>query len=128
HRESDAALRTNFDRNLVRRTADAARFHFELRLHVVERLAEDLERIFLVTLLDHVEGAVKDPFCDRLLAADHDRVRELADELVLELGVRDDPALRDFSPTGHRTLLSSSGASRRTSSDPACGSPCWCWT
>ena len=44
HREGDAALGANLDRDLVGRAADAAALHFELRLDVVERLAEDLER------------------------------------------------------------------------------------
>src|SRR5262245_32750675 len=37
HSERVAPLGTNLNRNLVRRTADAAALHFEHRLHVVER-------------------------------------------------------------------------------------------
>ena len=47
HGQRDAALGTNLDGHLVGRTTDAAALHFELRLDVVERLAEDLERVLL---------------------------------------------------------------------------------
>ena len=40
HRERLAARRTNLDRHLIGRAADAARLHFDRRLDVVERLAE----------------------------------------------------------------------------------------
>ena len=44
HRQSDATLRTHFDRHLVGGATDAAALHFDRGLHVVERRAEDVER------------------------------------------------------------------------------------
>ena len=69
HRQRDAALRADLDGDLVGRATDAAALDLELRLHVVERLAEDLERLFLEALLDDVERAVEDALGGRLLAA-----------------------------------------------------------
>src|SRR5689334_21548073 len=60
HPERDTALRTHLDGNLIRRTVDAPAIYLELRLHVVERLPEYLERVFLEARLDDVEGAVED--------------------------------------------------------------------
>src|SRR5204862_436820 len=45
-----------------------------------------------------------DSLCDRLLAAEHQGVRELRDKLVLVLRVRRDGALRYFSSSGHCSL------------------------
>src|SRR5262249_8584729 len=110
HRESDATLRADLDGDLVGRTTDAAALHLELRLHVVECLAEDLDRVLLEALADDVERAVEDALRDRLLAVEHQRVRELRDKLVLVLRVRNDAALRDFSTSGHLSNSFSSGA------------------
>ena len=65
-----AALGADVDGDLVGRATDAAALHLELRLHVVERLPEDLERIFLEALGDDVERAVEDALGGRLLAVD----------------------------------------------------------
>ena len=46
----DAALGADLDGDLVGRAADAPALDLELRLHVVERLAEDLERLLLEAL------------------------------------------------------------------------------
>jgi hypothetical protein len=58
--ESLLALRANFDRNLVGRTADAARTHFNSRTDVVERTVEHGDRILLQLLLHQVEGTIDD--------------------------------------------------------------------
>src|SRR6478609_1075087 len=127
HGQRDATLGANLDRHLVSGTTDAAALHFQLGLDVVERLAEDLERVFLEARLDDVEGAVDDAFGRRLLAAQHQGVRELRHELVLVLGVRNDLAFWYVAPTGHLRLpLTASDASRRTWSASGCGWLCWC--
>src|SRR5882757_7673056 len=127
HGQSHATLGANFDRNLVGGTTNAAALHFQLGLDVVERLAEDLERVFFEAALNDVEGAVDDAFSRRLLAAQHQGVRELCHELVLVLGVRNDLALRYVSAAGHLRLpLIASDASRRTWSASGYGWLCWC--
>src|SRR6478735_7947972 len=45
HRESELAGRRNFHRHLVGGTTDAAALHLEARLHVVDRLIENFQRI-----------------------------------------------------------------------------------
>jgi hypothetical protein len=104
HRQGDAALRADFDGHLVGGTTDTPGLHFELGLRVVQSLAEDLEGILLLALLDEVERAVDDAFGGGLLAPVHDDVHELADQLVLELGVGRDAALRYFSAARHGSL------------------------
>src|SRR5688500_16818717 len=47
HRQRDAAVLANLDRNLVSRTADAAALYFDLRLAGVERLTEGIEGVGL---------------------------------------------------------------------------------
>src|SRR5262249_54565282 len=87
------AVGTDLDRNLIGGAADAAGADLDLRHDVVERLAEDSERILLRLRLDHAHGAVDDRLRDPLLAVMHHRVHELGDDLVLVLRVRDDLAL-----------------------------------
>src|ERR1700729_3571461 len=53
HRQGHATLGPNLDRNLVGGAADPTALDLELRLHVVERLAEDLERVLLEAIADH---------------------------------------------------------------------------
>src|SRR5689334_13591474 len=71
HAEGNAPLGADFDRNLIGGTADAAALHFQARLDVVERLAEDLQRILLEASADDFEGTVQDAFGGGLLATDH---------------------------------------------------------
>src|SRR5262249_38426889 len=73
HRQGDAPLRPDFDRNLVGCAADSTALHLELRLHVVESLTEDLHRILLEALADDIERAVEDALGDGLLAVEHQR-------------------------------------------------------
>src|SRR6185437_10912611 len=88
--ESLAALRADFDGHLVGGAADAARADFDGRLHVLQRLVEGGDRILLELAFDLVEGAVDDTLGNRLLATLHERVHELRDDEVVELGVRKD--------------------------------------
>src|SRR5688572_6179986 len=86
--EREAAIRIHFDRDLVVRAANAARFHFERRLDVVDGLLEDLQRIVARTLLDQVEALIQDALRGGPLALAHDRVDELGDERALIERVR----------------------------------------
>src|SRR5262245_32676030 len=60
HRERHAPYRAHFDRHLVVRAADAPALHFHDRLHVLHRLAEDLDRVLAGFGLDGVERAIDD--------------------------------------------------------------------
>ena len=65
-----------------------------MRLHVVERLLEDLERIVLRLLLDELQGAVEDPLGRALLALRIRQLMNLVDELSsCRLGSGEDFAL-----------------------------------
>src|SRR5476651_834803 len=103
--ESLAALRTNFDGHLVGGTTDAARAHFDGGLHVLERLVERRNRILLQLRFDFFESAVHDALGDRLLATLHERVQELGDDDVVELGVRKDFTFFGSAATGHVLFL-----------------------
>ena len=59
------ALGAHFDRHLVGGTANAARAHFHRRGNRFQGVAEDLERVFLRTLLDQVERNRFDVFSQR---------------------------------------------------------------
>src|SRR4051812_48375549 len=101
HCERDAPHGTHFDRHLVVRAANAAAFYFDDRLHVLHRLAEDLDRVLAGLGLDAVQGAVDDPLGDRLLAARHEHVDELRELDVVEFRVGKNLPLRYFSATRH---------------------------
>jgi hypothetical protein len=51
---------------------------------------EHRDRVLLGLGLHDVEGAVDDRFGDRLLAVLHERVHELGDDEIAELGIRID--------------------------------------
>src|SRR5262249_38908696 len=70
----------DFDRDLIIGATDALRFDLDLRLKVINRLLEDLQRVFLRTLFDLVKSLVDDALGHRLLAVPHHRVDEFSDE------------------------------------------------
>ena len=124
HRQCLAAGGANFNRYLVGGATDAARLHFDHGLHVVERRRQHLDRFapLLAGLLGNaVERAVDDALGGGLVAVLHDDVHELGEHLVVVLRVRENGADRSLGTTRHGFLpLTSSGAWRRTWSDPAC--------
>src|SRR6202007_124111 len=95
------AVRTDFDGDLVGRTADAAAADLDARLHIVERIVEHTERVLLQALLDIIERGVDDAFGDRLLAVEHDRIHELRQDDIPELGIGKNDALFWAATTGH---------------------------
>ena len=96
HSERDAARRSDLDRHLVGGATDASGAHFDERLHVVERLLEDRQRLFLGALLNEIERPVERALGQTLLALDHDGVHELGDHPIVELPDR--AVLRDDEP------------------------------
>src|SRR4029453_19141613 len=105
------ALRTNFDGDLVGRTADAPGTDFDARLHIVERIMENADRIALHSGFDIVESAIDNTFGDRLLAVEHDRIHELRQDDIPELRVGEDFALLRAATTSHWTIPFSSACS-----------------
>src|SRR6185437_6717234 len=91
-RERTRTIETNLDRNLIGRTTDAARAHFERRRDVAERFVEDLQRFGLGLLLNGVERAIDDAFGGGLLAVIHQAVHELREDQIAIFGVGDDLA------------------------------------
>src|SRR6185312_2615217 len=104
HRQCLAAGRADFNRDLVRGAADAARLHFNDGLDVVERLGEHLDRFptpLAGLLPDPIQSAIDDALGRRLLAALHDDVHELGEHVVVEFRVRQDGADGSLGSTGH---------------------------
>src|SRR6266478_10224 len=69
--------RIHFHWNLVVRAAHAPRFHFQQRLHVLDSLFENLQRIVVGFLRHLIHRAVKHALRRRLLAFPHHRADEL---------------------------------------------------
>jgi hypothetical protein len=80
---SDLTRLAHFDRNLVRGSADAARAHFDGRLHVVERALEHVEAALFQATFDRLDGAVEDGLGNALLAVLLHAVDELGDDAVV---------------------------------------------
>src|SRR4029453_6220920 len=94
--ERKPAVGVDLDRHLVVAAADPARFHFEARLHVVDRLLEDFQRIVAGLLLDDVEALIEDALGRAALAVVHHTADELGDERALIDRVRRHVALWYF--------------------------------
>src|SRR5207247_2233546 len=83
HPERGAALRPHLHRHLVGGAAHAAGLHLERRIHVRQRLLEDVHPRLPGTLLDQVHRLIEDPLRQRLLSLPH----QVADELRHRLAV-----------------------------------------
>src|SRR6266403_1891153 len=77
NRQRLPAERIYFHRNLVVRAAHAPRLHFQQRLHVLDGLLENLQRIVVGLLRHLIHRAVKHALRRRLLAFPHHRADEL---------------------------------------------------
>src|SRR5262245_12521517 len=106
HRQGDAAAGADLDRDLIVGAADALRFDLDLRLEVLNRLLEDLQRVFLRSLFDLVKSLVDDALGHRFLAVPHHRVDEFGDERAVIYRVRQNFAFWDFSSSRHMTISS----------------------
>src|SRR4029079_8956859 len=104
YRERSGALRTNFDWNLVSRTTDATAADLDARLHIVERVMEDTQRLDLHASFNIVERTVDDAFGDRLLTVEHDGVHELGEDDIPELRIGKNLALLWTTTTSHWTI------------------------
>src|SRR5581483_7525249 len=108
HGQRLAARGPNFNRHLVRRTADAARLDLDDGFDVVESGREHLDRLRALPaglLRDTVERAINDALGGGFLAVLHDDVHELGQHVAVEFRVRQDGADRRLGSTGHLSLL-----------------------
>src|SRR5258707_2021769 len=95
------AVGAHLDGNLVGRTADAPRANLDGGADIGQRLVENAQRILAAALGNAVEGAVDDRLGGRLLALIHHAVDELCDDVIAELGVRQDFTLVSGTATRH---------------------------
>src|SRR5438445_8195011 len=77
NRQRLPAERIHFHRNLIVRAAHAPRLHFQQRLHVLDGLLENLQRVVVGLLRYLIHRAVKHALRRRLLAFPHHRADEL---------------------------------------------------
>src|SRR3546814_6410507 len=112
---------TLFRSNLRGGTTDTTAANLNTRLHIIESIMKELQRILLRLVLDRVERAIDNGFGDGLLAVQHDAVHEFGEHLISELGIRQDNPLFGTTTTRHVLCLPSltSDASRRTSNGSA---------
>src|SRR5260221_3249885 len=103
-RQRLAAIGTHLDGNLVGRAADAPRADLDGGANIGQRLVEDAQRILPAALGDAVEGAVDDGLGSRLLALVHQAIDELGDDVIAELGVRQDFARYSGTTTRHLVI------------------------
>src|SRR4051812_17258472 len=101
HRQRSAAVRTNFDRHLVRRAADAAALNFDGGLEVGQSLLEDGDSGLRRLVLDDIHRAVEDSLGSGLLALVHDGVDELRNGLAIVACVRKNRTLDRLFATAH---------------------------
>src|SRR5690349_10830488 len=101
HRERGPALGTNFDRNLVRRTANSATFDFDDGLEVRKRLLEHVHARLAGARLDEIHRAVKHALGRRLLALQHDGVDELRNRLAVVARIGEYGALDRLLAAAH---------------------------
>src|SRR6185437_1977960 len=99
-----AAIGTHLDGHLVGRAADAPRANLDGRADIRQRLVEDAQRILAAALGDAVEGAVHDGLGSSLLALIHQAIDELGDDMIAELGIRQDFALYSGTTTRHLVI------------------------
>src|SRR5205814_9582635 len=105
------ALRTDLDLNLIGVAADTAGADLDARLHIVERFVEHAYGLALQARLDALESAIDDAFGNRLLTVEHDRIHELGEDDVPELGIGEDFALFWAATTRHWMVPFSSAGS-----------------
>src|SRR5262249_36941524 len=118
HGERQAALRSDLDRHLVRGAADAARPHFDLRLHLIQRALEDAERLLLGALADEDEGIVQDALRHAPLPVVHHAVDELRHQQIVVLRIGEYFSTLDFAFAWHGLTPRVVGPARDRSPPP----------
>src|SRR5690606_11175008 len=99
--QSLLTVSTDFNRNLVGSTANAARPDFNGRTNVVQSTVENGDRILLELGFDDVESTIDDGFGSSLLAVLHQGVHELGEHQIAILGIWNNVTLLCAVATGH---------------------------
>jgi hypothetical protein len=100
-------LRSHFNGHLIGRSSNAPGANFHCRSGILDRPFKDPQRVFLGFGGDDVERSIKNTFRHTLLAAAHDGIDKLRDQLVPILGVRQDFSSSNFTFARHSILLRS---------------------
>src|SRR3546814_18589878 len=87
------AVRPHLNRNLIGGTTDTTAANLNNRLHIIESIMKELQRILLRLLLDRVERAIDNGFGDGLLAVQPDARHEFGEHLISALGIRQENPL-----------------------------------
>src|SRR5881409_4302354 len=83
HAERGAPLGPDFHRHLIGRAAHAPGLHFQRRLHIRQRLLEDVHARLPGALLDQIHRLIEHPLRERFLAPLHEVVQKLGDGLAV---------------------------------------------
>src|SRR5271157_1784477 len=111
--QRDLTIHPDFDRDLVRCSANPPGFDFQLRLHIVHRLRKDLEGVVFCLLLYRVKSTVDQPAGDAFLAIHHHAIDKPLHKNITILGIGQSLSFRYPSFPGHYSpplLLGSFGA------------------
>src|SRR5258708_25356339 len=100
-RQRLAAIGPHFDGNLVSRATDPSRADLDGGTDIGQRLVENTQGILAATLGDAVERAVDDRLGGGFLALVHQAIDELGDDVIAELGVRQNFTLVGGTATRH---------------------------
>src|SRR5271166_3742060 len=100
-RQRRPPFRSDFDRHLIVRAADAPRLHFEQRLRVLNCLREQLQSLVAALFLQLLERLIKNALGSRLLSLPHHRVDELRNQIRSIHRISFGRPLRDMSFSRH---------------------------
>jgi len=82
-----ASFVANFDRYLIISAADASRFNFERRLHIIYRFLKNFQAGLAGTLLYGIDSMIKDFFRRTALPFSHDAVHKLRHQQTVILWI-----------------------------------------
>ncbi|ESS56062.1 hypothetical protein EDP2_2412 [Enterobacter cloacae S611] len=80
HCQGITTNRTNFNRNLISRTTNAAGLNFNSRAHVFESYFESFQFIFTRALSQGLQRAVYDCFCSRFFTVYHQDIYKFSQQ------------------------------------------------
>ena len=103
--KSLAALRSDFNRNLVGCTADAACLNFQGRHDIIHCLGECFQGVFSGLFLDHVKGLIDNLLGNTLFAVQHNAVYQLGDQHTIVYRIRQDFSFGNITSSGHYASL-----------------------
>src|SRR6185312_8914452 len=99
--QGTAPLLVYLDRNLISRTPNASRLHFNRRLYVVDRSLENFQRLFAGLVAELTHGIVKNAFRYALLACPHHTANKLRHQRTVINRIRKHFASFGYSSSWH---------------------------